>query len=633
NDQKLSPEPLMIPIGLNNLDEVQAASASLAPATNDDAVSNKLLEWIMGKATNLKKAVGEYHPAYSEALKMLISSYASWDNTEMEEELTLEYMNVINHKTLQDFSFLSESEKELYYQTRLPDINSFTAYSLTRKKANPAITCHTYNNILLNKGLMLKSSTAMRVAILSSNDPELLRTYDEWIALQKEISAMYSTPVELRTKDLQSMEQKAVDLEKTLVSKSQDFSDYRKKSLLTWEDVKKSLKPDEAAIEFTDFKKKEKDGGDADIYAALIVRSDSRYPEMVRLFEEDELVELLGNLSSASSEDIKRLYGGNDYRLYNMIWKPVEGYLQGIRNVYISPTGLLYRISIPALSNGADSHLCDRYNVLCEGSTGNISGNHSGITGNQSALIFGGIKYNRNESTAPVWDYLAGTKSEADAISNILSKGSFKVEYLSEANATETFFKTNAGNYDFLHLATHGFFFDDPNKVRFEEKKEEVEYGEVTFRGAPRGGFGVSNFVNNSNPLMRSGLVMAGANEVWVKKEQDNTDDGVLTAQEVTQIDMRKNSLVVLSACETGLGDIRGSEGVYGLQRALKMAGVKNIIMSLWQIPDKETVEFMESFYRKLLSDRDIRQAFSETQREMRQKYNPYYWGAFVLME
>jgi CHAT domain-containing protein len=107
----------------------------------------------------------------------------------------------------------------------------------------------------------------------------------------------------------------------------------------------------------------------------------------------------------------------------------------------------------------------------------------------------------------------------------------------------------------------------------------------------------------------------------------------VLTAQKVTQIDMRQDYLVVLSACETGLGDIRGNEGVYGLQRAFKMAGVKYIIMSLWQVPDRETVEFMESFYENLLRVKEVRQAFSETQETMRRRYDPYYRAAFVLME
>jgi len=114
---------------------------------------------------------------------------------------------------------------------------------------------------------------------------------------------------------------------------------------------------------------------------------------------------------------------------------------------------------------------------------------------------------------------------------------------------------------------------------------------------------------------------------------QGDSDDGVLTAQEVTQIDMRKNDLVVLSACETGLGDIRGTEGVYGLQRSLKMAGVKYIIMSLWGIPDKETVEFMSLFYSTLLNLKDIKAAFYGAQNAMSAKYDPYYWGAFVLLE
>jgi CHAT domain-containing protein len=625
--------PVMIPVKVKMIDDVSAAYTNMNSSAESDAFTSKLMEMILGKGLNLKKTVGEYHPAYAAALKGLIMTYASIDDIEAEEEMTLEYMNTIKHKTLQDFSFLSENEKELYYQTRLGDINSFIAYSFKRKKENPAITIRTYNDILVFKGLMLKSSTAMRVAILGSKDPELLNSYDEWISLQKEISTLYSVPVELRTKNLSDLEKQANELEKTLVGKSRDFSDYRKVQEISWEDVKKSLKQDEAAIEFTDFRKQERDGGDAVIYVALIVRPDSKYPEMVKLFNEDQLESIIGTTGLNSNDIINRIYGGTDARLYNLIWKPMEEYLKGIKNVYISPSGLLFRISFPAISNGANTYLCDKYRIQVEGSTGNIS-SHTGLnSGNQSALIFGGIKYSSNDSESQVWGYLEGTKSEGDAVNSILSKGNFDVRYLTDNNATETFFKQNAGNYNILHLATHGFFFDDPNNIRFEEKKEKVEYGEVTFRGAGRGGFGVNSFVNNSNPLMRSGLVLAGANDVWVKKEQGSAEDGVLTAQEVTQIDMRKNNLVVLSACETGLGDIKGSEGVYGLQRSLKMAGVKNIIMSLWQIPDKETVEFMGKFYEKFLAMKDIRQAFSEAQHEMRLKYNPYYWGAFVLME
>jgi CHAT domain-containing protein len=269
---------------------------------------------------------------------------------------------------------------------------------------------------------------------------------------------------------------------------------------------------------------------------------------------------------------------------------------------------------------------------MVKGSTGNNSGQNLFQNSDPTALVFGGIQYSQSNTESQVWSYLEGTKSEGDVINGILQKGNIKVSYLTDNKATETFFKQNAQKFNVLHLATHGFFFADPNEIRFEEKKQEIDYGQITFRGAAIG-FGVNSFVNNENPLMRSGLVLAGANDVWVKAEKGEADDGVLTAQEVTQIDMRKNDLVVLSACETGLGDIKGSEGVYGMQRALKMAGVKNIIMSLWEIPDKETVEFMGSFYTNLLALRNIKEAFYSAQKEMRTKYDPYYWGAFVLME
>ena len=144
---------------------------------------------------------------------------------------------------------------------------------------------------------------------------------------------------------------------------------------------------------------------------------------------------------------------------------------------------------------------------------------------------------------------------------------------------------------------------------------------------------GEYHIFKNPDPMVRSGLVLAQGNKVWYPYFDPNEDDGILTATEVCRLDLRNTQLVVLSACETGLGDIKGSEGVYGLQRAFKMAGAKYIIMSLWQVPDKETMEFMEILYSKILSGKEIQTAFTETQKEMRKKYDPFFWAAFVLME
>ena len=115
----------------------------------------------------------------------------------------------------------------------------------------------------------------------------------------------------------------------------------------------------------------------------------------------------------------------------------------------------------------------------------------------------------------------------------------------------------------------------------------------------------------------------------------DNIEDGILTAKEVSDMNLMNTELVVLSACQSGLGDVKGSEGVEGLQRGFKMAGVRYIIMSLWQVPDKETTEFMETFYDNWLGGLDIHEAFRNTQITMKNKYkdDPFKWAGFVLME
>ncbi|MGB4205136.1 MAG: CHAT domain-containing protein [Bacteroidales bacterium] len=131
-------------------------------------------------------------------------------------------------------------------------------------------------------------------------------------------------------------------------------------------------------------------------------------------------------------------------------------------------------------------------------------------------------------------------------------------------------------------------------------------------------------------------ILFAGANRSWKGEENlgSNLEDGILTAYEASQIYLPNTQLVVLSACETGLGEIKGSEGVFGLQRAFKGAGAEYLLMSLWQVPDKETAEFMEQFYSKLFKTQDIEQSFKQTQKEMREKYKdePFKWAAFVLV-
>jgi CHAT domain-containing protein len=134
------------------------------------------------------------------------------------------------------------------------------------------------------------------------------------------------------------------------------------------------------------------------------------------------------------------------------------------------------------------------------------------------------------------------------------------------------------------------------------------------------------------NPLLRSGLALAGAN-TWSRAGllPAEAEDGILTAEDVSGLDLLATELVVLSACETGLGEVRVGEGVFGLRRAFILAGTKSLIMSLWKVPDQQTQELMGDFYRRILSGQPRADALREAQLAMKARYpQPYYWGAFI---
>jgi CHAT domain-containing protein len=594
------------------------------------------------EAKNIRKEVlGEEHPDYATSLKNLAGLYNEMGNQTAAESLYLECLAKVNNAIFRNFAFLSEKEKELYFKTQSGCFENFYSFSLKRKKENPEITGMVFNNVVKNKGLLLKSTTAMRTAILNSNDTALMSKYEKWIDIKKEISKLYSTEITNRAKNPEDLEQQANTIEKDLVRGSQVFSDFQQVQKLTWENVKESLKHGEAAIEFIHFAEGKK--RDTILYCALLVTPQSKHPEMVKLFYEKDLESILGTNKSNNLLYINNIYGTSENRseqLYKLIWQPMERYLKGIKTIYYSPDGLLHKISFAALDKGKAIYLCDRYDLNRLSTTGKVvlHENYS-IDSVATAGIYGGIKYSTDSTTKEIWKYLPGTKNEADKIDQIFRSKELRTEYFSGTLATEESFKqlfsaSKPGKKpEILHIATHGFFFPDPEvPVKEEEKDTIIKETPIVFRGGSSN-FGLWQFVKNKNPLMRSGLVFSGANNVWNQKYSDQGEDGVLTAQEVTQLDLQNTQLIVLSACETGLGDIKGSEGVYGLQRAFKLAGVKYFVMSLWQVPDEATSEFMTQFYDKLLLTKNIQKSFNETQLKMRNKYDPYYWAAFILIE
>jgi CHAT domain-containing protein/uncharacterized protein HemY len=586
-------------------------------------------------AVAISKTLGA--PELSKKSNGLLSKvYFRENNLPEAEKYAMEVLRICNKGILVNFPIMSEKEQESYFNTLLPDFMAFNTLALLSKEKNPAITEMVYNSAVRNKGLLLKSSSATRNAILNSKDTALIAKYLDWVVVKKQIAKLYSDG-----KDATELEERSNLLEKELVKNSQVFSSFDKAQKITWKNVQESLKKEEAAIEFVHFDINDKKTDIQQIvYCALVVKPGSKYPEMVRLCTGKDLEIVMGKTKETGYGYIKSLYGTNNNantQLYEMIWAPLEKHLSGCKSVYISPSGLLHKISFAALCKSKNVYLCDNYKINVQTSTGKVAFPENFVFDeNISVAIFGGVNYENEKALSDsnsflTWNYLPGTLTEASSIYSTLQKNKISTKLYKDKQATEAEFKSISTTNSILHIATHGFFFPD-----LEDEEQSAETDDTKNEVASRGveyGFGVWSFVANKNPLMRSGLVFAGANGVWNQTEQSEDEDGVLTAQEVANLDMRQTGLVVLSACETGLGDIKGSEGVYGLQRSFKMAGAKFIIMSLWQVPDAETEEFMSIFYKKLVAVKNVKKAFSDSQMAMRKEYDPFFWAPFVLIE
>jgi CHAT domain-containing protein len=216
---------------------------------------------------------------------------------------------------------------------------------------------------------------------------------------------------------------------------------------------------------------------------------------------------------------------------------------------------------------------------------------------------------------------LPATQTEVESVAALFRQRGWSVETLTEGQALEEAVK-RVTTPRVLHLATHGFFMPD--------------------QGAPkeRALLGVQQLSNRENPMLRSGLIFAGAQRVLSNQGvPPGIEDGVLTASEAMGLKLYGTELVTLSACETGLGEVKAGEGVFGLRRAFEVAGAQAVLMSLWAVPDRETQELMTSFYTKWLAGKGKHDALREAQLEMRERVKarygrdlPFYWGAFVLV-
>ena len=599
------------------------------------------------------------HPFYFICLDNMANLYRVMGQYEKAESIFLELSNA--NQTLVEKAMLHLSEKELnnylnLFSQRQDQLLSFTQITNSKK-----MIPRCYDNSLFYKGFLLKSTSRIKLLALSNTT-----TAEKHIRLKgylRRLAAVYAQPIAERDSALVAeLEIKVNEVEKDL---TRTVAGWGSASMqVQWQEVQAKLQEGEAAIEFVHYRYTDKKETDSIMYAALVLQSGNSIPEFIPLFEEQSLERLLSPLGERRADYVNHLYtvedrgikpiGPGKQTLYELIWRPLEKELAEAKTIYYAPSGLLHRLNLGAIPLSDEETLSDRYKLIGMNSTRQLVVPTRVEADKQDAVLFGGIHYemdstalakaNNNYDTDHIatrgelsfrysdstlrggsWNYLKWTDKEVDKIAATLGPAGVKTDIRKSYSATEESFKAlgyGTPSPRILHLATHGFFFPDPvieRRVQFATGNDEPV------------------FKMSDHPMIRSGLILSGGNYAWQTGQpaQPEMEDGILTAYEISQVNLSNTELVVLSACETGLGDIKGNEGVYGLQRAFKIAGAKYLIMSLWQVPDQETAIFMQTFYKHWIEGKlSIPDAFRTTQREMKERFlNPYQWAGFVLIE
>lgn len=511
------------------------------------------------------------------------------------EELTMridESSKVLRERIIRNFTGMTAAQRE-YFIEQFKPLLSYANDLLPSKPFDELAKVCFENNMFL-RGLLLRSENALANSISGMGNKELEDKFHKYVNLSQELVARQyiSGPGNYFRKS--QIEKEIASLESELANASRDFRRNNEKTVLAITDLKNSLGKNDIAMQMVNI---------ADFYYCLLLTNDGKV-KYISLGEINVTPSSLYTDISANSDWLNKL----------------RPYIEG-RNVYYASDGLFNKIalsSLPIECNGKT--LGDTAHINLVGSLADIPEIRDREAAmnllTKSTVLWGGVEYglstdsitnNVNESDIILRGeelrFLPGSKTEVTAIAQMLTeKGNIPTLYTG-INATEKSFVSRSHKKDYiLHISTHGFFHDS---------------------GA---------FVN---PMQNSGLLFANSQRYWMNDSLASNiteEDGILRADEIAKLDLTGCQLVVLSACQTGLGE-SNSEGVYGLQRAFKLAGAKNILMSLWNIDDAATQKLMTLFYLELLSGNTPGVSLTNAQNQMRRDgYSPDKWAAFVLL-
>ncbi|MDH4091658.1 MAG: CHAT domain-containing protein [Cyclobacteriaceae bacterium] len=576
---------------------------------------NKAEEFYNQSKDLYEKFFSTTHPEYVKVLSKLSKVYYMQKDFKRSKRLIEESLTNYENFIKQYFPALSEREKAKYWNTIKGDFEFYNTLAFSNLDDFRDLSGKIYNYQLLTKALLLSSSIKIRERILNSTDEKLKTQYNTWLQkkelLTLALSMSLSDLIENKI-DPVELQQEVERLEKDLSQQSELFGQSFENKRITYNDVKKSLRPNETAIEMVRYRYFQHDFSDSVIYAALYLKDDFSRPKVIMLPDgtrmETRFFKFYRNAITGKIPDPVS---------YNVFWKPITEGIGQSSIIYLSADGVYNQINLEAIPTPDGKYVIDNANIVLVSNTKDmyLKKLKSKVTASENtASMFGNPTFYAKASADHSVAALPGTEKEVNQLQFMLKqKGWITTEYVEKSASEENVKDMNSPKI--FHIATHGFYKPTVQSTL----QDELQESEASI---------------NQNPLMRTGLLLRGAGDLMDKTDYNyNVENGILTAYEAMSLNLDKTDLVVLSACETGLGDLEAGEGVYGLQRAFLVAGAKVLIMSMFKVDDDATQKLMLLFYQKWLNSDNLRQSFIDAKKELRVEYpEPIYWGAFMMI-
>ncbi len=581
------------------------------------------------------------HPSYVKALAKTAQMYYVSNDYKKANDL-MEQATGIYFGFIRDyFPALSEGEKAKFWQFIRGDFEFFNSLAVSRADKRPDFLGKMYDYSLATKGILLSSSAGMKQKILYSKNTELKNTYRSWITAKERLKNLLTLDAGAQAEQqgyINETRRQVESLEKEL-SKSggQDLFE----RFYSWEELRKSLNKDEAAVEIIRYRSYQEGFSEEIHYAALILSPKTRKAPRLVVFKNGN--ELEGSFYKNHRNSLR--YELEDYESYERFWKPIADVLkeEGVfSRVYICPDGVYNQLNLSSLQIDEKNYLLDKQEIVTVTNGREIIQLKEADRKEQKKVVWdkntrilllgNPTFYSKEKSSEEVMaasrdngkDYivpLPGTAKEIEQISTLFDVQGITARTLTEKKAQEK----ELTSYVFgkspqiIHIATHGFF----------GELSESQRAALQESGVLEQGYGTVS------PLLRSGLLLQGSGDLLLEnKAAIVTGNGILTAYEVMNLNFNDTELAVLSACETGRGEVQDGEGVVGLQRAFLVAGAEALIISLFKVSDEVTQELMVTFYDNWITQKmPKREAFLAAQRKIRRQYpEPIYWGAFMFL-